>query len=60
MRESPHRTNHALSGVGFNKTERKEYFMAEKQSNKERIKEITAELKKVSRNFLNLTVTGIT
>ena len=46
MRESPHRTNHALSGVGFNKTERKEYFMAEKQSNKERIKEITAGIEK--------------
>lgn len=27
MRESPHRTNHALSGVGFKNTERKEHFM---------------------------------
>ena len=46
MRESPHRTNHALSGVGFKNTERKEHFMAEKQSNKERIKEITAGIEK--------------
>lgn len=34
--------------------------MPDKHSNKERIKEITAGIEKVSRNFLNLTVTGIT
>ena len=45
MRESPHWDTFSI--VGFPpKKQRKEHFMAEKQSNKERIKEITAGIEK--------------